>query len=467
MATRYSRNPRKRVIRGSSSDELRPGGRRTSEEFVVEGDDELPFVRLGSSAIGTQQDVVQRIGSAIIGGDFGGNARGRGAIDIQITRDYDDPSGDSQVASGIDSIAIGASSTASGLRSVALGVSAIASGVDAVAVNGTAAGQTGLALLGSAGAIQSIAIGQDSAATVDGGYGVALGPQAKSQAFAAVALGYQAQSAVNYQGVIAATALKMQTALSPLTYESIITTAAAAPVTGNVVTWADVDRIGDGGVALSALAPLASPAFTTQISTPAIVAPAALAVTPAAGNNASVVLSSGGLFNINGPYRMNNSTSTVYAQYNTTTTGGTGITHDIDIYPVDATSVALMRYFRSTDTTGAVALQVMRGNNTNTIQHYLRGNGDSYVAALVGNFGVGASSLSGKLHVGQESTTAAIPAVYINQADVSEEMIEINTTIGTGNAIEAAVLKLLTTTHFIKITIPGGLTRYIPCGTIA
>jgi len=51
--------------------------------------------------------------------------------------------------------------------------------------------------------------------------------------------------------------------------------------------------------------------------------------------------------------------------------------------------------------------------------------------------------------------------------DVSEEMIEFNTTIGTGNAIEAVGAKTLTTTHFIKVTLPGGLTRYIPCGTIA
>ena len=38
-------------------------------------------------------------------------------------------------------------------------------------------------------------------------------------------------------------------------------------------------------------------------------------------------------------------------------------------------------------------------------------------------------------------------------------MIECITTIGTGNAIEAIGSKTLTTTHFIKVTIPGGLTR--------
>ena len=73
----------------------------------------------------------------------------------------------------------------------------------------------------------------------------------------------------------------------------------------------------------------------------------------------------------------------------------------------------------------------------------------------------------GKLHVDQPLTSDPIPVLYLDQADISEEMIEFNTTIGVGNAIEAVGAKTLTTTHFIKVTIPGGLTRYIPCGTIA
>lgn len=76
-------------------------------------------------------------------------------------------------------------------------------------------------------------------------------------------------------------------------------------------------------------------------------------------------------------------------------------------------------------------------------------------------------TVSGQLHVDQVSTTGAIPTLFLDQADISEEMIEFNTTIGTGNAIEAIASKTLTTTHFIKVTIPGGLTRYIPVGTIA
>jgi hypothetical protein len=85
----------------------------------------------------------------------------------------------------------------------------------------------------------------------------------------------------------------------------------------------------------------------------------------------------------------------------------------------------------------------------------------------IGNVVIGASTALGKLHIDQSSATGAQPVLYLDQADISEEMIEFNTTIGVGNAIEAVGGKTLTTTHFIKITLPGALTRYIPCGTIA
>ncbi|KKL13834.1 hypothetical protein LCGC14_2521830, partial [marine sediment metagenome] len=84
-----------------------------------------------------------------------------------------------------------------------------------------------------------------------------------------------------------------------------------------------------------------------------------------------------------------------------------------------------------------------------------------------GRLSLGTLGITAMMSIAQASTSAAIPALLLDQADISEEMIEFNTTIGTGNAIEAIGAKSLTTTHFIKVTIPGGLTRYIPCGTIA
>lgn len=306
----YARNPRKRIIRGTSSDELRRGGRRTSEELDIEGDD-MPFVRLGSSSIGTAQDVVQRIGNAIIGGDFGGNARGERAIDIQITRfsGYDEnddgivdasyvASGDSSVvfgrdsrASGVPSVAIGVGNVVDGASSVGLGmfnevsvgiaaaigygniistqnegaafgVGNSVSGFRALAVGrGSVASNDSTIAVGAAANVSGYrAIGIGAAVGVRGSHAIGLGVSSSTgiSAERAIAIGYQAQSLVTDQAVIAATALKMQTVLSPLTYESVITTSAAAPVTGNLATWADVDRIGDAGVALSSVATIAN-----------------------------------------------------------------------------------------------------------------------------------------------------------------------------------------------------------------
>lgn|SRR3990167_4227770 len=90
-----------------------------------------------------------------------------------------------------------------------------------------------------------------------------------------------------------------------------------------------------------------------------------------------------------------------------------------------------------------------------------------FVQDTTGNVGIGTQSPTSKLHADQSSSTAAIPVLTLDQGDDSEEMIEFIGTIGTGNAIEAVAAKTLTTTHFIKVTLPGGLTRYIPVGTIA
>jgi len=85
----------------------------------------------------------------------------------------------------------------------------------------------------------------------------------------------------------------------------------------------------------------------------------------------------------------------------------------------------------------------------------------------VGQVVVGDVAPLAQLHVDQERNAAAIPVLYLDQADISEEMIEFACTVGVGNAIEAVGGKTLTTTHFIKVTLPGALTRYIPVGTIA
>jgi len=55
-------------------------------------------------------------------------------------------------------------------------------------------------------------------------------------------------------------------------------------------------------------------------------------------------------------------------------------------------------------------------------------------------FIIGGSSPSGKLDARQSSTTAAIPTLYLQQADLSEEFIRFNTTVGAGNPINTTAL---------------------------
>lgn len=626
----YTRNPRKRIIRGSSSDELRRGGRRTSEEFVVEGDD-FPFVRLGSSAIGTQQDVVQRIGNAIIGGDFGGNARGEGALDIQVTRfsgydEFDVGIVDaSYVASGSSSIAIGRDSRAAGAQAVAMGYANIADSTYSVAVGAGNEVTVGLAV--AVGAFNSVSVANEGVALgyanivtgfrgvavgrtarVDYDYGVAVGNNATAReravalgatagahglssvsigessftdsvAARAIAIGKNAEALVSDQAVIAATTIKMQVSYLPTVVESVITTSVAAPVTGNVATWADVDRIGDGGIVVGDVAlkslTLAQFASTTSAQLAGVLsdetgsgalvfATSPTLVTPNLGTPSAVVLTNAtglptaGLLDDSVTYaKMQNISATdkllgratagagdveeialtaaartvlddtTVAAMATTLGLGTGdspqftavnVGHASDTtltrvsagkIAVEGATVALLsaaQTFTANQTlkhaSGTTALNIdgVAGQNryiavmtAGSARYYLQTVNDTepgsdvgsdlellarndsgggigrvfFVKRATAHIGFGTNVDNGQVSIDQASTTAAVPPLYLNQADVSEEMIELNTTIGTGNAIEAVGAKTLTTTHFVKMKIPGGLTVYFPVGTIA
>lgn len=111
-------------------------------------------------------------------------------------------------------------------------------------------------------------------------------------------------------------------------------------------------------------------------------------------------------------------------------------------------------------------------HNDTGIDYDFRVEGDTntsliHVDASTDRVGINIAAPTGKLDIDQSSTTAAIPVLQLDQADVSEEFISFLATIGTGNSIEAVGAKTLTTTHFIKVKIQGGLIRYIPVGTIA
>ena len=84
-----------------------------------------------------------------------------------------------------------------------------------------------------------------------------------------------------------------------------------------------------------------------------------------------------------------------------------------------------------------------------------------------GRVGIGIVAPTAKTHIDQSSDVGAIPVLLLDQADLSEEMIEFTTTVGTGNPVEAVALKTLTTTHFIRVTVTGVGYLYIPAGTIA
>jgi hypothetical protein len=108
------------------------------------------------------------------GAATGGNVRGANAVDLQISR-----SAATQVASGNQSVVIGASSTASSDGNVAIGSGVNASGNGAVGIGGsiTVSGATG-----------SVGIG--SSATASGQSSVAIGRVATASGVAAIAIGH-------------------------------------------------------------------------------------------------------------------------------------------------------------------------------------------------------------------------------------------------------------------------------------
>lgn len=75
---------------------------------------------------------------------------------------------------------------------------------------------------------------------------------------------------------------------------------------------------------------------------------------------------------------------------------------------------------------------------TNNFGIYQLGTGsDNYLA---GSLGVGVVFPLAKAHIDQLSTTAAIPTLSLDQADLSEEFINFITSIGAGNPIDTAAI---------------------------
>lgn len=79
---------------------------------------------------------------------------------------------------------------------------------------------------------------------------------------------------------------------------------------------------------------------------------------------------------------------------------------------------------------------------------------------------VGNSDALGMLDVDQRSLTGAVPVLYLDQADLSEEFIRFDAEAGTGKPVEVVGAKSLTTTHFLRINV-NGTDLYLQVGTIA
>jgi|GEM_PF-4000677 hypothetical protein len=136
------------------------------------------FVRAAKNAVGTQFDIIQRVGNAIIGGNFLGNARGEYAIDIQPSRDADED-GNTEVASGNSAIAIGNALQSSGNSAIALGLGTRATGNSSISigVGGSADGNNSIALAGaSVTAERGIGIGHGAQVRIPNTINIAGAP---------------------------------------------------------------------------------------------------------------------------------------------------------------------------------------------------------------------------------------------------------------------------------------------------
>jgi hypothetical protein len=181
--------PRKRFNPYWTPDDLNRAGRRPSREVDTTAD-EMPFVRVAKAAVGVIHDAIQRIGSAVIGPDQSGNARGANAFDLQAAR-----SDATYVASGDDSIAIGNNNRASGLGSSAIGQNNLVDGLTAIAVGADNQSSSDL----------SVAVGVQCLAQAD--RAVALGSAAVANAADALAFGSNCESLAAYSSAIGASAI--------------------------------------------------------------------------------------------------------------------------------------------------------------------------------------------------------------------------------------------------------------------
>ena len=92
---------------------------------------------------------------------------------------------------------------------------------------------------------------------------------------------------------------------------------------------------------------------------------------------------------------------------------------DYNLFPGITDGGAEIRYFRSTNTTGAVGVRVLRGDGTAAANTYLGANSNSYLNAAVGDVGVGTSAPTAKLHVAGPVRIGAAVAAALPSASAT------------------------------------------------
>jgi len=168
-----------------------------------------------------------------------------------------------------------------------------------------------------------------------------------------------------------------------------------------------------------------------------------VAVTPLAGEDFDVNLTTG-IVNITGgtpTIRLTNNS------YNNSPDWDNTVVGDLDFYSIDTTS----GYSASTVARVRAVGNVASGNAPLSDLAFWTGSGNTGDVAnqvlsekmrllYSGNLLVGTTTNSGQLTVNQSDTDGAEPVLSLTQADLSEEMIEFDTTVGAGNPVDTAAI---------------------------